>query len=60
MNTLLILLQIIMGFGGPRTQICAAISIILIILYEYENKKLMIEIDELNNQFYNRHNGQFY
>lgn len=60
MNTVLILLQLIMGFGSPRIRICAAISIILIILYESENKKLMIEVDDFNNQFYNRHNGQFY
>ena len=56
MNTVLILLQLIMGFGSPRIRICAAISIILIILYESENKKLMIEVDDFNNQFYNRHN----
>lgn len=58
MNTVLILLQIIMVLGGPRIQVCAAISIVLIILHEYENKKMMIELETFNNQFYNdRHNG---
>lgn len=52
MNTLLIILQLIMAFGGPRIRVCAAISIILTILYE--NKKMMIEMNEFNNQFYNK------